>query len=211
MNLFANVIDAWRTVRADRLFPDAVSPQDAMVAECFRTGQIVARTFPTPDTFAQRMLEVAIAQLGCGETSNNCGPDVERYVAPAKTPANWCAGFVGWCGDEVARLEGMPLPFKRSLGAKRLGENIAAVGRKFTDPSEARPGDAMVFHRGAQGSWMGHIAMVERVEMWEPHNRTDATDVNVHTVEGNHGPKVHRGVRRVGSDRFAFFASLRHR
>jgi hypothetical protein len=151
---------------------------------------------------AAAALEVAIGQLGRGESGgNNLGPDVARYIAPTKPPANWCAGFVGWCYEEAARKVGVPLPFKRSLGAKRLGENIAAVGRRFTEAQHALPGDVMVFHRGAQGSWMGHVGFVER-------NRGDGF---IDTIEGNSGPKVVRGVRLVGSarDRFAFFASLR--
>ena len=75
---------------------------------------------------------------------------------------------------------------------------------RFVDPAEARPGDLMVFHRGAQGSWMGHVAMVEASYP------AAVMGPVVHTVEGNSGPKVARRIRLVaGADRFAFFASLR--
>jgi hypothetical protein len=173
-----------------------------------------ARTkFPAPElgavdfpaALARKALEVAIEELdkGCGEAGgNNCGPDVERYIAPAKAPQNWCAGFSGWCYEEAARRLGVPLPFRRSLGAKALGKNVAAVGRKFVDPMEANPGDLIILDRGNTGSWQGHVGLVERVDM---------TTNAIYTVEGNSAPKVRRRVRRtdVAQDRFAFFASLR--
>jgi hypothetical protein len=187
---FDQLLDAWRTVRADRLFEPGEPPARAWAGG----GDLEA--------LPAKALGLAIAQIGCGEAGgNNCGPDVERFIAPAKAPQNWCAAFVGWCYEQTAQELGVALPFKRSLGAKRLGENIAALGRKFTDPAEAKPGDVMVFDRGAKGSWMGHIAMVEKVD-------PDAPFV-VHTVEGNHGPKVIRLIRTPGADRFAWFGSLR--
>jgi hypothetical protein len=154
---------------------------------------------------ARRSLAIAIAEIGKGERGgDNRGPDVERYIAPARPPQNWCAGFVGWCYEQAAAELGIALPFQRSLGAKRLGRNVGAVGRTFTDPALAKPGDLMVFSRGAKGSWMGHVAMVE--DIGKPAGMLSV----VYTVEGNSGPKVRRRVRDTGPlGRFAFFASLR--
>lgn len=159
----------------------------------------------SPDLLAKKALEIAIDQMnkGCGEEGgNNIGPDVARYVSPATPPANWCAGFAGWCYEEAARQLGVPLPFKRSLGAKALGKNVAAVGRKFTDPKQAKPGDLIIFHRGATGSWMGHVGLFEKI---------DEAMGAICTVEGNSAPKVRRRMHRIESaqERFAFFASLR--
>jgi len=157
------------------------------------------RTGYDPDELAGRALAVAISQLGFGEVGgNNRGHHVAKYIAPAKPPANWCAGFVGWCYEEAARGLELAMPFQRSLGAKRLGKNVGAEGRLFRDPALARPGDLMVFHRGTQGSWTGHVGIVER-----------PADGAVHTIEGNAGPQVMRRMRFVDRDRFAFFASLR--
>ncbi len=186
MSLFANVIEAWRVARADRLFPKPWHAPPVIV---------------DGDALAVRALEVAISQIGRGEEGgNNRGPDVEKYIHPARPPQNWCGGFASWCYEAAAGELGAPLPFARSLGAKRLGANVAAVGRRFTDPTEARPGDLMVFHRGAHGSWMGHVAMVDDAVIDGP---------CVPTIEGNAGPKVKRWVRSVDRDRFAWFASLR--
>lgn len=202
MSIFANVLDAWRTIRADRLFP-AADPTAALVARMADQDEPELREVPAVihDRLARAALEVAICHIGSGEASNNCGPFVEMCVAPAKTPQNWCAGFAGFCYERAAARLGIPLPFRRSLGAKRLGENVAAVGRRFTDPAEAQPGDLMVFHRGAQGSWMGHVGLVEIV-----------VGRIVGTVEGNCGPRVMRREHHADDfkrDRFAFFASIR--
>lgn len=91
------------------------------------------------------------------------------------------------------------MPFERSIGAKKLGKNVAAIGRRFTDPAEAQPGDLMVFNRGAQGSWQGHVAIVESVSV-----------IAARTIEGNSGPNVMRRRRTTSEkERFVFFASVR--
>jgi hypothetical protein len=156
----------------------------------------------SPDLLARKALEIAISQIGRGEISNNEGPDIEKYIAPARTPQNWCAGFSGWCYEEAAAELGVKLPFKRSLGAKALGKNVAAVGRRFTDPYQAKPGDLIIFDRGTTGSWTGHVGLVEKVD--------ELTGV-VHTVEGNSAPVVRRRIHNIASagDRFSFFASIR--
>jgi hypothetical protein len=194
-----HLIEAVRVARADRLFAPSIPGRNNIGA---RNELVVA------DALATDALRLAVAQLGCGESGgNNCGPDVERYVAPARTPANWCAGFVGWCYQEAARCMDVPLPFKRSLGAKRLGKNVGAVGRIFQDPALLQPGDLMVFDRGAKGSWMGHVALVESTDRGTLLDHDHS--VRVRTIEGNAAPKVLRLVRSVDRDRFAFFASLR--
>lgn len=192
------LLEAWAVARTKYPAPgfEVVHPD----------GQVKPAQPPDLDDLAGGALGVAIQQLrlGCGEIGgNNMGPDVARYIAPAKCPQNWCGAFAGWCYQEAARQLGIALPFQRSLGAKRLGANVAAVGRRFTDPAEARPGDLMVFDRGAQGSWMGHVAMIESVG-----SRTALGQI-VATVEGNAGPKVMRRERWAGRDRFSFFASIR--
>jgi hypothetical protein len=197
---FTHVIEALQVARADRLFPERIA------------GGVPVQ-HPIFGTLALRALEVAETQLGLDEDGRNGGPHVARWVAPAKPPQNYCAGFAGWCYEEAARQLSIALPFKRSLGAKRLGANVAAVGRRFTDPAEARAGDLMVFHRGAQGSWMGHVAMVSAIERelgagLDSRDPASWTPV-VATVEGNAGPKVMRKVRRVDRDRFSHFASVR--
>src|SRR6188768_976441 len=148
-----HLLESLRVIRADRLFP-AVAP-----APIASDGKDVM------DLLARDALRLAVTQLGCGEDGrNNRGPDVARYCAPHGDGHNWCAAFVGWCYQEAARCMGIPLPFKRSLGAKRLGKNVGSVGRIFTDPALAKPGDLMVFARGAKGSWQGHVGLLERID-----------------------------------------------
>lgn len=160
------------------------------------------RLTPSRDQLAKEALRIMIGEIGRGESGgNNLGPDVARYVFPAKPPQNWCAGVIGYCYEVAAFGLGIELPFKRSLGAKALGRNVAAYGRRFMDPREAQPGDLMIFSRGMKGSWHGHVAMVE----------SQYGGGLINTIEGNSGPKVMRLVRAANADqaRFAFFASVR--
>jgi hypothetical protein len=199
---FAHLLEAWRIARADRLFPTVV-PVAALVARMADQPEPYFNEVPAVvhDKLATIALTYAVSCIGQGETEgNNRGPFIRDVCHPAKDGNNWCAAFAGYCYDGAAQQLRIDLPFARSLGAKRLGANVAAVGRKFTDPAEARPGDLMVFHRGAQGSWMGHVGLVEEVRVGY-----------VATIEGNSAPKVMRRMRRIGEerDRFNFFASLR--
>lgn len=220
MSLFDQLLDAWAVARTKFPEPPLGGYDDESIESMRRTG------LPHPDgkplvtrgDLARRALELALIDLeaGCGEAGgNNCGPDVARYVAPARCPANWCAGSVGYWYERAAAELGIALPFQRSLGAKALGRNIAAVGRRFTDPGEALPGDLMIFDRGAKGSWQGHVAMVAQVrDIIRPAGDRPTTTslVVVDTVEGNAGPKVMRRLRfATKAERFAFFASIRSR
>jgi hypothetical protein len=151
------------------------------------------------DQLARRALEIAVGELGRGESNgNNRGPDVARYLAPATPPANWCAGFAGYCYQRAAGELAIALPFSRSLGAKRIGRNVAAAGRQLTSWRDAQPGDLLVWHRGASGSWLGHVGLLERI----------AGDV-AHTIEGNSGPRVMRRAHYPDRERLAFAASIR--
>lgn len=159
---------------------------------------------PEPDVrdlWALATLDAAIGEIGRGELpgKNNLGPDVARYCHPHGDGFMWCSGFAGWCiGRAAARLE-IPMLVKKSLTAKTLAANIAAVGHRFDDWRLAKPGDFWVFHRGVSG---GHIVCVEGID----------ADLG-HAVEGNHGPLVCRNIRQpdLNKERFAFGASLRLR
>ena len=205
---FAQVLEAWRVRQADRLFPQ-VDPTAALVASMADGAPHFAEVpAAVHDKIAQRALEIAIGEIGRGEEGgNNCGPYVARCVHPATPPQNWCAGWAGLMYELAAADLRIPLPFRRSLGAKRLGANVAAVGRKFTDPGEARPGDLAVWHRGSTGSWQGHVAIVESVTAFV--DRTGHRRVEI--IEGNSGPVVRRSGRHPTDpgERFAWFASLR--
>ncbi len=193
----AQIVDALRVARGDRLFP-APGELPAFSTHLRQAGAVFL--VRDADALAGRALAVAISQLGLGEEGgNNRGPHVAKWIAPAKLPANWCAGFCGWIYAEAALGLGLTLPFRRSLGAKRLGRNVGAVGRIFRDPREAKPGDLVVQDRGPTGSWMGHVSVLELAEgaRW------------LHTIQPNSGPRVRRLSATWPIPRFAFFASVR--
>lgn len=196
--MIGQLLEAWRIARADRQFPE-VAPVAALVVRMQDSPDETHREVPlvVHDKIALTALEVAIDEIGKGETANNCGPDVARYCGCEGV--NWCAGFVGHCYEVAAERLGIPLPFKRSLGAKKLGKNVGAVGRVFTDPTEGQPGDLVIWHRGAQGSWAGHVGILQRVH--------EGNAITV--IEGNSGPIVRRTRHDLARERLAFFASLR--
>jgi len=146
---------------------------------------------------AWRSLEIMVGELGCGEQGgNNGGPDVARYkgLAP-NAPGNlgaWCASSVSWCMERAGGPNPLGIDAKawerHRHGAKWLFRAIGKAGSFVTAPA---PGDVFCLHRGAQGSWQGHIGFVAAVE-----------GRRIHTVEGNRGPypaRVGRFVRDLDS------------
>lgn len=192
-----SLIERWRVMLADRKFPP---PDDDVISV---VEQITNTDLDWRNVLRRKALEVAIGEIGKGEIGgNNLGPHVAKYLSPSKPPLPWCAGFAGFCYEQAARELGVTLPFRRSLSARKLAANIAAVGRKFTDPSEARPGDVMLFARGPSGSSLGHVALVVDAD-------TVAPRATILCIEGNHSPHVARFFRHPTRDRFLYFASLR--
>lgn len=133
--------------------------------------------------FGLAALEIARAEMarGAGEAGgNNRGPDVRLYLdGRAAEGADWCAGFVSWCYREGASRIGREMPFRYSLGARDIRNQFRRKGWDFDagpdDPP--RPGDIIVWWRGAINDWRGHIGLVER-----------HADGIVTTIEGNRGP-----------------------
>jgi hypothetical protein len=152
----------------------------------------------TPDV-GKQIVKVAVRQIGYGEVgANNEGKFIKAIGGTQGE--EWCAAFAGWCGEQAHKELELKLPCARSLGAKKMGKNIAGAGSKFMDPLLAKPGDFIVWHRGTLG-WQGHIGVVEKV-----------VDGLVHTIEGNVGKypaKVKRLIHDVSKEKLAFFATLR--
>jgi hypothetical protein len=196
---FDQLLEVWNLKRQDKAFPP-VHPTAALVNRMADEPEADMREVPAIvyDKLALKAVEMAISELGLAEDGKNGGPNVARWIAPAKPPANYCAGGCGYAYEAAAREMGIPLPFQRSLLAKTIGKNVATVGRRFNSPRDAQPGDLLVLHRDRDQPWSGHVELVERV----------AGDA-LHTIAFNSGPKVRRRVHPLPIPRLAFLASLR--
>jgi hypothetical protein len=164
VNLLGPIAAAWHTLR---LHPPTASP-------ALRLSQI-----------GLAALDVARQEIGHGEVGrNNAGPDLDRYRAGGPG-GPWCAAFVSHCLEQGARQIGATLPLRRSHGARTLFARCVAAGERVEDP---RPGDVVLWSRGAANSWTGHVGIVSRVE-----NR------GFWSVEGNRGAFPSR-VREYGHE-----------
>lgn len=120
-------------------------------------------------------VQVAIEELGNGEEGkNNAGPHVERYRRERGPRGAWCAAFTSYCFEEAwARIHSLsgwhmvPLslrrkvPAQRSHGAKRFFKNVAKAGARVESPSR---GDLVLWDRGRNGDWRGHVGIVDVVD-----------------------------------------------
>ena len=94
------------------------------------------------------------------------------------------------------------LPFARTGGAKALFKRIRKAGTDLgKDLSLVQPGDVICWHRGKEGSWKGHIGIIEFVD--------DSGRVNC--VEGNVGrfpAKVKQLIHDPSHERLVGYARL---
>lgn len=140
------------------------------------------RTYDADSMFGFITVEIADAQIGRGETEgNNQGPDIESPAGFRGRMGSgpWCADFVWWVLNAAYVRFGASNPVRRTSGAKRLGKNILKAGgaRLRDDGSDALPGDVLILHRGPQGSWKGHAAVI----------KAQTKQLTLATIEGNVG------------------------
>lgn len=133
---------------------------------------------------SQNTVQVALAQLGRGESGgNNRGPWVETYRMD-KVAGPWCAAFVSWCYHKAwAALHGhktiteaprrlrRTCPLKWSSGARRATEGLERV-------LEPLPGDLVLWERGSKGG-TAHLGLFLY--------HTLPNDGLFGTIEGNKG------------------------
>ncbi len=147
-----------------------------------------------PDALREHALEIALRELGNGESEgNNRGEDVDRFrrvggVGGVGGNGAWCAAFVSYCYRLAAAELHIALPFETSSGAKRLVKNIVRGGGKAIQPlpwnMAAARGAVICWHRGLGPlDWRGHVGIVQAYN-----GATDTLDV----IEGNHGALVAR-------------------
>jgi hypothetical protein len=154
----------WALVNADN--EDVLLPAPPLLAIPVAGGSAPGRA----------ALAVAHAEAAAGAREvggDNSGPWVEKYlnglVAP---PAGWCAGFVSWCFSQLPE----PLPFRYTLGARRLRDQFHDHGWLLRPEDPPAPGDLVFWWRGQMAGWMGHVGFVDRFE----HGL-------LYTLEGNKG------------------------
>jgi hypothetical protein len=159
-------------------------------------------------SLSNTVVYVARKNIGYGEEGvNNSGLFIESMGG--KPGHEWCALFARWCIKRAHEIKGLwapswldRMPGVPEVGAKRLTKAVGRVGRFFTDPLEARPGDLVCWHRRTGLiSWKGHVGIVEKVD----------PDGIIHTIEGNVGAfpaKVKRLSHDVRKERLYGFASL---
>lgn len=123
----------------------------------------------TLDLLIAKAVFVAQSNLGFGEDSvNNEGRFIEAIGG--RPGDEWCALFAGYPYRRAAQLLGHAPPMwcyapggrNPEKGAKALVRQMGEVGRFFTDPHEARPGDLVCWNsRVSLVSWKGHVEFVE--------------------------------------------------
>jgi len=131
-------------------------------------------------------LEAAIGELNAGACEiggNNCGPWVEKYLAPAGLPEgnSWCASFVSWCYLQASGGDKSAMPFAYCPGARALLQEFKDKGIGYAPNSgyNPKPGDIVVWWRVKLEGWLGHVGIVHQLK-----------DGMLYTIEGNKSPKV---------------------
>jgi uncharacterized protein (TIGR02594 family) len=99
------------------------------------------------------LLEYAVGELGVKEIpGKEHNHEVLKYAKATGIPGidtdevPWCSTFINWC----AMKAGLPMTKKPNA------RSWLNVGAKTIDP---KPGDIVVFWRGAISSWKGHVGV----------------------------------------------------
>lgn len=154
------------------------------------------------DGTGEAALAVALQELAAGVVEDplgsNSGERVGEYLAGCVRDldgdgvedrlrlgaAQWCAAFVGFC-DHVAGVTGRPW---RAAVAELVRDAREAGTLREVLAYDPRPGDLAIWRRGGQDprhGGLGHVGRVETIsEDW------------IATIDGNHGDKVARVLRR---------------
>lgn len=97
------------------------------------------------------LLKIASSQLGIKEVGgNDDNPIILKYASEtgiagiSHDEVPWCSIFVNWCCKK-ADLQ---------MTAKANARSWLSIGDKINNPE---PGDIVVFWRGSQQSWKGHV------------------------------------------------------
>jgi peptidoglycan hydrolase-like protein with peptidoglycan-binding domain len=132
----------------------------------------------------EALLAAARADLGVREERTNDGARIREYFAGTGVtpPAHWCAAALRFWLRAAARAAGVTAPIAGSVGAKATMAQLQAAHRWITaddlrrEPARLRPGQIVVWHRGAPGAYTGHIGVVATV-----------SGRSFTTIEGNSG------------------------
>jgi len=146
------------------------------------------------------VIAVATAEVGTQEVplNSNRGPRVEEYLASVGLGGgfSWCAAFVYWCFNEVAKNTKKTNPLVKTGGVLRSwneckGKKISATDAK-NNPALIKPGHIFVMDFGGG---LGHTGIVESVN-----------GGFINTIEGNtnnqnsrEGSGVFKRVRKINS------------
>lgn len=120
-----------------------------------------------PDGTAQRLCEIALAEVGYIETPEN----ITKYGEHTKANGlPWCGSFVNWCAHHAAVK--LPSMVSTAMGAQRMKD----VARWHSE--NPQPGDLVFFDFPNDGvDRISHIGIVVAIE-----------DNKLITVEGNTAP-----------------------
>ena len=129
-------------------------------------------------SLASRVVDAAQTDKGVKETSDNFGPEIEKYfealnIKLPETGLPWCAAAVSsW-------LRSAGVPIKGSAGSLEIREQFKSQDKWAPAGSIFRkdlvPGNVIVWSREGLGSGKGHVAIISKV----------IDDNTVEVIEGN--------------------------
>lgn len=131
---------------------------------------IFTKMLPNSFGIRHKALETALSQEGVKETTNNGGPQVDKYLATVGlgTGYAWCMAFVVWSYQQAAQSTGIKSPLTKTGGVLKQWQSIPAQYRKTT------PSVGSIFIMDL-GKGNGHTGIVTKVN----------TDGTINTIEGN--------------------------
>jgi hypothetical protein len=142
----------------------------------------------------------AVTQIGVMEDppGSNSGPKVKEYLASVDIdfPVAWCAAFLYWCFDQVAKTKGKPNPLVKTGGVLKHWNSSSAkkiLAKDAKDnPALVKPGHIFILDFGGGA---GHTGIVESVNG----GFIEVIEGNTNVNGSREGVGVFRRTRKINS------------
>ena len=122
------------------------------------SGPIAAAHAEQMERLWERVLEIALDEVGPKEKNGHNRGECEKYLRPLGLPPGspYCVAGIRWCFQEACKELNIPNPIYKTGGVRKLFSNTPSWQRSM----RALVGPAIGGHKSSKNPNLGHVAIV---------------------------------------------------